>query len=142
MNELGLPYKQYASSTSQLVGWPYNGFRATLATGFWRLASRVLGSRRTKRPGGSLVRVGVLLLSLLSLSVAAYSQATIDLSVHTHIDRSKPALGDVVTYTVVVSNAPSMSTATGVVVKNTLPTGATFLPSSAVVARGTGSYDA
>jgi gliding motility-associated-like protein/uncharacterized repeat protein (TIGR01451 family) len=85
--------------------------------------------------------VGVLLLGLLSLSVAAYSQATIDLSVHTHIDKSKPALGDVVTYTVVVSNAPSLLTATGVVVKNTLPLGAAYLPASAVVARGTGSYD-
>ncbi|QJD77274.1 SdrD B-like domain-containing protein [Spirosoma rhododendri] len=101
----------------------------------------MLDSRRDRRTGRALVRVGVLLLGLLSLSAAAYSQATIDLSVHTHIDRSKPALGDVVTYTVVVSNAPSLSTATGVVVKNTLPGGAAYVPSSAVVARGTGSYD-
>jgi uncharacterized repeat protein (TIGR01451 family) len=96
----------------------------------------------TRRLVINSIQVGVLLLGLLGLSVAGYAQATIDLSVHTHLDKSKPALGDVVTYTVVVSNAPSLSTATGVVVKNQLPDGGvTYLPSSATVVRGSGSYD-
>ncbi|WP_106136925.1 SdrD B-like domain-containing protein [Spirosoma oryzae] len=148
MNEPGLLNRLYAPTTPRptdaahgrligdtrmmamgraLVAWLLRWFTTLLPT-----RRLVIGS----------IQAGILVLGLLGLSVAGYAQATVDLSVHTQLDKSKPALGDVVTYTVVVSNAPSLSTATGVVVKNQLPDGGVaYLPSSAIVTRGSGSYD-
>ncbi len=69
---------------------------------------------------------------------SASAQGVVDLSLSKNIDISKPAISDVVTYTITVKNS-GPSAATGVIVKDSLPVGgASYLGNSVV--RGTGSY--
>ncbi|MBC3789826.1 putative repeat protein (TIGR01451 family)/gliding motility-associated-like protein [Spirosoma sp. LMG 31447] len=86
----------------------------------------------------------VALLGLVGSTAKAQSPpaiAVIDLSVHTKVSVPNPAIGDIITYTVVVANAPNMATATGVVVKDGLPAdGVAYVPGSALVVRGSGTY--
>ncbi|AKD56798.1 T9SS C-terminal target domain-containing protein [Spirosoma radiotolerans] len=86
-------------------------------------------------------------LSLLMLwLVSSSSQAqtpTINLSLHNAISSQAPKIGDVVTYTIIVANAPGSITATSVSVKEELPSGGVaYVPGSASVVRGAGTYDA
>lgn len=113
------------------------------------LASRLLGRMRAFRGCVASLSAGtgragrVVLMGLLSL-VASSAQAQllpIDLSIRTTVSGQKPVLGDVLTYTVVVTNGAASTVATGVVVKNELPTGGVaYVPGSASVVRGNGAY--
>ncbi|WP_461137409.1 SdrD B-like domain-containing protein, partial [Spirosoma terrae] len=65
------------------------------------------------------------------------------MSVSKKVSNQNPALGDVLSYTVVVRNAPGTATATNIVVGDQLPTeGVTYVPASASLVRGTGTYTA
>ena len=78
---------------------------------------------------------------LVALSVQAQTQPTINLSLHTYSNTQSPAIGDVVTYSVVVTNAPGSATATGITVQDNLPAeGVAFVPGSASVVRGTATF--
>ena len=80
-----------------------------------------------------------MLLGLIVSPVQAQT-SPIDLSIHQTISNQSPAIGDILTYTVVVANGPNAS-ATGVVVKDQLPTsGISYIPGSASVVRGSGTY--
>ena len=85
-------------------------------------------------------------LSLVALVVfwlgtmPAYAQTgTIDLSLTKAISNQNPAIGDVVTYTVTVTNAPgAATTATGITVTDQIAAaGAMYVPNSATVSTGT-----
>ncbi|WP_461052925.1 SdrD B-like domain-containing protein, partial [Spirosoma arcticum] len=81
-----------------------------------------------------------LLLGLITSSAQAQS-LTVDLSVRKVVSNQSPAIGDVLTYTVVVANSASSTTATGVVVTDQLPVGGvTYVPGSASIVRGSGTY--
>lgn len=81
-----------------------------------------------------------MLFGLLTSSAQAQS-ATIDLSVRKTVSNQSPIIGDVLTYTVIVANSASSTTATGVVVNDQLPAGGvTYVPGSASVVRGSGTY--
>jgi uncharacterized repeat protein (TIGR01451 family)/gliding motility-associated-like protein len=83
----------------------------------------------------------LLLVWLVGLSVQAQTSPSINLSLHKKISTQAPAIGDVVTYTVVVSNAPGSTTATTVSVKDELPAdGVAYVPGSASVIRGGGTF--
>ncbi len=80
------------------------------------------------------------LLVLCFGAMPAYAQSgTIDLSLTKAISSQNPAIGDVVTYTVTVTNAPgAATTATGVTVTDQIAAdGATYVPNSATVSAGT-----
>ncbi|AUD02040.1 SdrD B-like domain-containing protein [Spirosoma pollinicola] len=83
-----------------------------------------------------------LFLILLAVSPAqAQVPTTVNLRLHKTINNQSPVIGDIVTYTVVVANAPGSTTATNVTIKDELPAGGvTYVPASASVVRGTGSY--
>ena len=71
----------------------------------------------------------------------AQAQSTINLSLHKNISTQSPALGDVLTYTVVVANATGSATATNIVIQDDLPVGGVaFVPGSVSIVRGTGTY--
>ncbi|GAB2565884.1 hypothetical protein GCM10027190_14350 [Spirosoma areae] len=81
------------------------------------------------------------MLWLVSSPVQAQIPATVNLSLHKAISVQAPAIGDVVTYTIVVANSPGSTTATNVVVKDDLPAGGvTFVPGSATTVRGSGVF--
>jgi len=81
-----------------------------------------------------------LLLGVAALPAQAQTQK-INLSLHKSISSQSPAIGDVVTYTVVVTNASGFTTATNVSVKDDLPAGGvSFIPGSATVTHGTGTF--
>ena len=83
----------------------------------------------------------VLTLLLSRLSPVQAQSSTIDLSLRSTVSRQNPAIGDVLIYTIVVANTPGSTTATGVVVIDKLQTeGVTYVPGSATVVRGSGSY--
>ncbi|MVM34724.1 DUF11 domain-containing protein [Spirosoma sp. HMF4905] len=83
----------------------------------------------------------LLLLWSLGSPIQAQAQATIDLSLHKSISTQAPVIGDIVTYTIVVANAPGSTTATNVSVKDNLPVGGVaFVPGSATITRGAGTY--
>ncbi|WP_245826351.1 SdrD B-like domain-containing protein [Spirosoma rigui] len=87
--------------------------------------------------------MAVLFGLVVSSANAQVAPTTIDLSVRKTISNQNPALGDILTYTVVVANRINSATATGVVVKDELPVdGVTYVPQSATVIRGSGSYTA
>ncbi|RYF72473.1 MAG: DUF11 domain-containing protein, partial [Cytophagaceae bacterium] len=82
-----------------------------------------------------------LLLLWLVTSPAQAQTTTINLSLHNKISSQSPKIGDVITYTIVVANAPGSTTATTVSVKEELPAGGvTYVPGSASAVRGTGTY--
>ncbi|WP_338874818.1 SdrD B-like domain-containing protein [Spirosoma sp. SC4-14] len=81
------------------------------------------------------------LVSLLAMSAHAQTTPTIDLSVTKKVSNQNPALGDILSYTVIVKNEPGSATATNVVIKDQLPVGGvSYVPSSASTLRGTGTY--
>ncbi|GAB3808398.1 hypothetical protein GCM10028819_47380 [Spirosoma humi] len=83
------------------------------------------------------------LLLWLVVSSAQAQTTTINLSLHNKISSQSPKIGDVVTYTLVVANAPGSTTATAVSVKEELPDGGvTYVPGSASIVRSTGTYAA
>ncbi len=83
----------------------------------------------------------LMLFALAGTSTQAQTPGTINLSLYKHISTQSPAIGDVVTYTVVVANSPGSTTATNVSVKNDLPAGGvSYLPASASVIHGSGTY--
>jgi uncharacterized repeat protein (TIGR01451 family) len=68
---------------------------------------------------------------------------TIDLSLTKTIDNSRPNVGDEVLYTVTLSNASGFDMATGIVVRDSLPDGVTYLsdsPASGSYSEGTGQW--
>ncbi len=81
-------------------------------------------------------------LTLLLLWVmSAQAQSTINLRLHKAISNSAPVLGDVVTYSLVVANAPGSTTATNVSVKDQLlGDGVTYVPNSASALRGKATF--
>lgn len=82
-----------------------------------------------------------MLLVLGAFSAQAQSSATVNLSVSKKISKQNPALGDVISYTVIVRNAAGSATATNVVVKDQLPVGGvSYVAGSATTVRGTGTY--
>ncbi|MBC7569874.1 MAG: DUF11 domain-containing protein, partial [Spirosoma sp.] len=88
------------------------------------------------------LRGGLSLVTLIILwfgAMPAYAQTgTIDLSLSKAISNQNPAIGDVVTYTVTVTNAPGTTTATGVTVTDQIAAdGATYVPNSATTSAGT-----
>lgn len=90
---------------------------------------------------GALSVFSFLLLWLAGSPLYAQAQGTIDLSLHKSISTQAPAIGDIVSYTIVVANAPGSTTATNVSVKDNLPVGGVaFVPGSATITRGTGTY--
>ena len=90
---------------------------------------------------GALAVFSLMLLWLVSSSAQAQTSAKINLSLHKTISSQSPAIGDVVTYTVAVANAPGSTTATNVSVTDNLPVGGVaFIPGSATIVRGTGTY--
>ncbi|GAB3736156.1 hypothetical protein GCM10028816_38240 [Spirosoma lituiforme] len=77
----------------------------------------------------------------LVVSPALAQSPTINLTLHNAINNQSPKIGDVVTYTIVVTNAPGSATATSVAVKEELPNGGVaYVPGSANVVRGSGTY--
>lgn len=90
------------------------------------------------------VPIVCLLTAVFGIVGSAQAQSsTIDLSVRQAVSSQNPAIGDVLTYTVVVANHPNSATATGTSVKNELPTdGVAYVPGSASVVRGSGTYAA
>ena len=82
-------------------------------------------------------------MMLFALVLPAHAQTPVtNLRVKQTISTQRPAINDVVTYTMVVSNALGYTPATGVRVMHTLPTnGASYVPASASVLRGSGSYN-
>jgi uncharacterized repeat protein (TIGR01451 family)/gliding motility-associated-like protein len=86
----------------------------------------------------------------LSGTTSQAQTGTINLSVHKTVSTQSQSgtltIGDIVTYTVVVANAPSSAsityaTATGVVVTDQLPAGGvSYIPNSASILRGTGAF--
>ena len=92
---------------------------------------------------GALSVFTLLMVWLVSVPAQAQAQGTINLSLKKKISTQSPAIGDVVTYTIIVANAPGSATATGVSVKDNLPVGGvSYLPNSATVVRGTGTFTA
>lgn len=90
---------------------------------------------------GALSLFALVLVWLAGTSAQAQTQATINLSLYKHISTQAPAIGDVVTYTIVVANSPGSTTATNVSVKDNLPAGGvTYVPASASVIHGSGTY--
>ena len=83
-------------------------------------------------------------MAVFGIAGSAQAQSsTIDLSIRQAVSNQNPAIGDVLTYTIVVANHPNSATATatGVQVRNDLPTdGVTYVPGSASVVRGSGTY--
>ncbi|GAB4034720.1 hypothetical protein GCM10028809_41120 [Spirosoma gilvum] len=76
----------------------------------------------------------------MALPARAQTQQ-INLSLHKSISTQSPAIGDVVTYTVVVANASGFAAATNVSVKDDLPVGGvSYIPGSASVTHGTGTF--
>lgn len=76
------------------------------------------------------------------LPVFAQTSVT-NLRVKQAISAQHPAVGDVVTYTMIVTNTAGYAQATGVQLSHTLPVGgAVYVPSSATVLRGNGTYTA
>jgi len=91
---------------------------------------------------GAFSVLSLLLLWLVSSSAEAQTP-TINLRLHNAISSQAPKIGDVVTYTLVVANAPGSATATAVSVKEELPNGGVlYVPGSATIVRGTGTYAA
>ncbi|WP_381523530.1 SdrD B-like domain-containing protein, partial [Spirosoma soli] len=83
-----------------------------------------------------------MLLGLVASSVQAQSPASINLSLNKTVNSQAPNIGDVITYTLVVTNAPGSTIATGVSVKDQLPAGGvSYVPSSASALRGSGTYN-
>ncbi len=76
-------------------------------------------------------------LSLLLFFLFAFSSAwsQVDLSLSKRINKSKPAIGDTVTYLVTVKNSSALG-ATGVVVKDSLPVGGVSFISSSLLRGG------
>ncbi|GAB3775145.1 hypothetical protein GCM10028818_18840 [Spirosoma horti] len=82
------------------------------------------------------------MLWLVSSSAQAQTP-TINLSLYNKISSQAPKIGDIITYTVVVVNAPGSATATAVSVKEELPSGGVlYVPNSATIVRGAGTYAA
>ena len=93
---------------------------------------------------GAYSGLALFLLWLVVLPAHAQAPAGINLRLHKEISApSSPAIGDVVTYTVVVANAPGSTTATNVSVTDELPVGGvTYVPGSASTVRGNGTFTA
>ncbi|WP_246859237.1 SdrD B-like domain-containing protein [Spirosoma sp. KCTC 42546] len=116
-----------------------------MRSNFYQLLSSFVDSASgTKRPvlKGALSVFSLLLLWLVGSPVYAQAQGTINLSLHKSISTQAPVIGDIVTYTVTVANAlTATATATNVSVQDKLPVGGVaFVPGSATVTRGTGTY--
>ncbi|MFD2936912.1 Ig-like domain-containing protein [Spirosoma flavum] len=87
------------------------------------------------------VALTLLLLWLVSSPVQAQTPSTINLSLHEAISSQVPAIGDVVSYTIVVANSPGSTTATTISIKDELPAGGViYIPGSASIVRGNGTY--
>ncbi|MEZ0483456.1 SdrD B-like domain-containing protein, partial [Fibrella aquatica] len=88
-----------------------------------------------------LLRAFVAVFMLLGLASGAFAQApTVNLKLEKSISNASPALGDLVTYTVAVTNTGS-ATATSVIVSESITAGlSTYLSSTASI--GTFSFDA
>ncbi len=98
-------------------------------------------SRVTPVWAGTMSLFVLVLFCLAGTSAQAQTPGIINLSLYKHISTQSPAIGDVVTYTVVVANSPGSTTATNVSVKNELPAGGvSYLPASASVIHGSGTY--
>ena len=83
----------------------------------------------------------LLLVWLIGSSAQAQTSPSINLSLHKKISMQAPAIGDILTYTVVVANAPGSTTATNISVKDELPAGGvTYVPGSASTIHGTGTF--
>ncbi len=92
---------------------------------------------------GAMTLITLILFWLTGTSAQAQMPTSINLSLYKHISTQAPAIGDVVTYTIVVANSPGSTTATNVSVKDDLPAGGvSFLPASASVIHGSGVYTA
>ncbi len=90
---------------------------------------------------GAMALFALMLFWLAGTSAQAQTPGTINLSLYKHISTQSPAIGNVVTYTVVVANSPGSTTATNVSVKNDLPAGGvSYVPASASVIHGAGTY--
>ena len=97
--------------------------------------------QRTPFLAGAMALFTLVLVGLTGIFAQAQTSATINLSLYKHISTQAPAIGDVVTYTVVVANSPGSTTATNVSVKDDLPAGGvTYVPASASVIHGLGTY--
>ena len=85
--------------------------------------------------------ISLLVFWLMVATGQAQAQSTINLSLHKNISKQAPALGDVLTYTVVVANAAGSATATNVVIQDDLPVGGVaYVPNSASTIHGLGTY--
>ncbi len=90
---------------------------------------------------GTMSLLMLILFGVVGTSAQAQTQATINLSLYKHISTQAPAIGDVVTYTIVVANSPGSTTATNVSVKDDLPAGGvSYVPTSASVIHGSGVF--
>ncbi|WP_460980806.1 SdrD B-like domain-containing protein [Spirosoma fluminis] len=90
---------------------------------------------------GVYILVAVLAFGLISSTARGQAPATINLSVNKSISNQSPAIGDIITYTVVVTNAPGSATATNVVVRDELPAGGvSYIAGSATFVRGNGTF--
>ena len=85
--------------------------------------------------------LALLLLWVVSSPAQAQAPTTVNLSLRKTISTQAPVIGDVVSYTVVVVNAPGSATATNVIVTDELPTaGAVYVPASASTVRGNATF--
>ncbi|SOD93304.1 conserved repeat domain-containing protein/gliding motility-associated C-terminal domain-containing protein [Spirosoma fluviale] len=109
--------------------------------------SELLSSFVSYAHGSPVLKGACSVLTLLWLWLAiapahAQAPAKINLQLHKTISNQSPAIGDIVTYTVVVSNAPGSATATNVLVKDELPIGGvTYVPNSATTLRGSATFN-
>lgn len=106
------------------------------------LSSFIYASHKALLPvsKGSCLLLTLLLLWLAS-SPSLAQTSTINLKLHNLISNQAPKVGDVVTYTIVVSNSLGSATATTVAVKEELPNGGVaYVTGSASIVRGNGTY--
>ncbi|MFB9293950.1 SdrD B-like domain-containing protein [Persicitalea jodogahamensis] len=141
MNHPLLPEK-----LTQLIGMTIATFVSAISSFFSRASLGHKNLSVTARPAllrqvaekafdGKLRARTVAFVALFFLSLGT-TWAQVDLSLSKNIDKSKPAIGDVVTYTITVKNSGILE-ATGVMIKDSLPLGGVSYLSSTLVRGGT-----
>jgi uncharacterized repeat protein (TIGR01451 family)/gliding motility-associated-like protein len=149
MNESFLRSNSPDEPSIQMITDKANDFSLSSSKGRYQestdtdgLLRRLSGLFRTMPALKGFCTFWFMILIGLASSVQAQEMQTIDLSLRQSISSRSPALGNAVTYTMVVTNAPGSVAATNVMVKTDLPVGgAIYVPGSATIFRGGGTYN-
>ena len=118
--------------------------KSSVISSLMGLLSSFVGCAHNTTSGWKGVYPVLTLVLLWLVSAPAQAQlpaTTINLRLHKAISNSAPVIGDVVTYSLVVANAPGSTTATNVSVKDQLlGDGVTYVPNSASALRGNATF--